>query len=460
MTIIQFVFRKCFLIIYFICLSFYQPVLAQSSTEDSTNSKRLAIGDRLPDELWNMALQVVNHPQGKKTITLSEYKDKLIILDFWATWCVPCIKSMPKLDTLQNEFSNDIIVVPITAELAEEVVTFVKKKGWKLPSVIENKSVEPFFPHGSIPHQVWIRDGKLIAEVGAESAKRENILTAIKDQPLRVIMKKEDVSFDLNLPLFYNGNGGELKDIKIRSIITPRIKAEIAGINRSANRILFYNAFASNLIYECVRDYIPYHGRYNRIIWEVPDSIKINLNGEAKDLTGYYEQDIEFLKWREENSYCYELMVHPELMLSKKELRSIMRSDLQRFFSLTKGIQFKIENRRMLAYSIVETGLQENNESLIKNDSPDKYFTLRDQPIEKLYMYVSAVLAEQEYPFTDFSPSTNANLSPSGKLVTVQIDKNDLTAEGIKNQLRNFGFDLNLSDHELAMLIIHPYIQE
>src|SRR5690606_33441091 len=79
--------------------------------------KPLQIGDTIPEALWHLPLQVVNHPEGKDTITLNDYRDtKLIILDFWATWCVPCIKSLGKLDSLQKQFGEELTVLPATYE--------------------------------------------------------------------------------------------------------------------------------------------------------------------------------------------------------------------------------------------------------------------------------------------------------------------------------------------------------
>ena len=47
--------------------------------------KALKIGDAIPEEVWSVPMQVINHPENKKNITLSEHKDKLVLLDFWAT---------------------------------------------------------------------------------------------------------------------------------------------------------------------------------------------------------------------------------------------------------------------------------------------------------------------------------------------------------------------------------------
>src|SRR5690625_1831729 len=87
--------------------------------------KPLQIGDTIPEELWNMPLQVVNHPEGKETITLNEYKDKLIILDFWATWCGSCISAFPKVKSIEKTFEKDLSVIPVTSQSHEKISSFL-----------------------------------------------------------------------------------------------------------------------------------------------------------------------------------------------------------------------------------------------------------------------------------------------------------------------------------------------
>src|SRR5690606_538187 len=77
------------------CLYAVKQVSAQQAEPAATavaDIKPLQIGDTIPEYLWQLPLQVVNHPKGQETITLNKHRGKLIILDFWATWCVLCLK--------------------------------------------------------------------------------------------------------------------------------------------------------------------------------------------------------------------------------------------------------------------------------------------------------------------------------------------------------------------------------
>jgi len=57
---------------------------------------------------------VIFKDENKKDINLAKYKGKLIILNFWATWCAPCREEMPSLDNLQSDNRlNNLKIFPI-----------------------------------------------------------------------------------------------------------------------------------------------------------------------------------------------------------------------------------------------------------------------------------------------------------------------------------------------------------
>ena len=52
-----------------------------------------------------------------KPLTLAAYKGKAVLLNFWATWCAPCVKEMPSLDKLQAEMNTDkFLVLPLSLD--------------------------------------------------------------------------------------------------------------------------------------------------------------------------------------------------------------------------------------------------------------------------------------------------------------------------------------------------------
>lgn len=182
-------------IFYYLLLILVLSLFQSAESYGQTAPASLQPGDTVPLELWNLPMQVVNQPGGEKSIVLNEYKGKLIIIDFWSTYCVPCIKSLYTMDTLQKKFYKDLVVLPVTDEPEEKIRSFIQKRGWQLPSVVSQSVLNAYFPHLTVPHQVWICNNKILAITSHNEATPGHI-QAILDKKKISLSRKRDIYLD------------------------------------------------------------------------------------------------------------------------------------------------------------------------------------------------------------------------------------------------------------------------
>ena len=74
------------------------------------------------------------------TTELSKYKGKVVILDFWATWCPPCIREIPNLKKIYSKFKDDdfeIISVALERKPREHAIKFVADNGMDWVHIID-----------------------------------------------------------------------------------------------------------------------------------------------------------------------------------------------------------------------------------------------------------------------------------------------------------------------------------
>lgn len=77
-----------------------------------------------------------------KTQDLKDYRGKVVLLNFWATWCPPCIKEIPSLNNLQKQFSKDEFIV-LSVDVGEElkdIQTFLEHVPAEYPVLVDTSS--------------------------------------------------------------------------------------------------------------------------------------------------------------------------------------------------------------------------------------------------------------------------------------------------------------------------------
>jgi peroxiredoxin len=102
-----------------------------------------------------------------KTWTFAELRGKVVLVNFWATWCPPCRKEMPDLETLYGRFgSKGLVVLGISDEEAAKVGPFIRERKISFPVLLDpgRKVNEEFVVEGIPKSFVYDREGKLVAQ--------------------------------------------------------------------------------------------------------------------------------------------------------------------------------------------------------------------------------------------------------------------------------------------------------
>lgn len=102
-----------------------------------------------------------------KSWTLSELRGKVVLVNFWATWCPPCRKEMPDLEALYSRFKGEgLVVLAISDEDAAKVRPFIAERQVTYPILLDpGRKVNDLFQVEGIPKTfVYDREGKLVAQ--------------------------------------------------------------------------------------------------------------------------------------------------------------------------------------------------------------------------------------------------------------------------------------------------------
>ena len=176
-------------IIFFILLSVSaSDALAQTRLDAS--SKQQTVLPQLPESVLNTEFQLL----GGKTLKISEYSGKVILINLFATWCIPCRIESPDLAKLYKEFKDrGLVVIELSTEDPKDSKEVVREWVWnfRLPYAVgwTTPDVAQTLMQGrsAIPQAFIIaRDGRMLKRyIGYDSTKtlshmREAVEEALK----------------------------------------------------------------------------------------------------------------------------------------------------------------------------------------------------------------------------------------------------------------------------------------
>lgn len=135
--------------------------------------------------------------------SLNTFADKAILLDFWATWCAPCIKAFDHLEALQKEFPDDLLVMTVTSEDEKRITQFLTKFETSLPIAIDNeRKISEAFPHRTIPHSVLIDKNGIIRVISSPNMITSDVVQRVVNQEdVKIAEKQEKLDFNPSEPL-------------------------------------------------------------------------------------------------------------------------------------------------------------------------------------------------------------------------------------------------------------------
>jgi len=114
-------------------------------------------------------------------VSLASLHDKVVLLDFWATWCGPCRKELPVLSLLEKTWAGKgLVVVRITNEPPEDVQAFLTRTHQSIPTLVNGDSVSKQFSVGGIPTLVLLDKTGMIVAYDVDVLSEADLTTRLK----------------------------------------------------------------------------------------------------------------------------------------------------------------------------------------------------------------------------------------------------------------------------------------
>jgi len=425
--------RKCFFFITGILL----PTIL--TIAQSTQIHRLTIGDTVPDITIGHILNYKS-PSAK----LSDFKGKLIILDFWSVHCGGCVEFLPHMDSLQSYFGGALQVITVntvaTTDNEDKVKSFIQKyrvrTGFPLnfPFIILDTLLDRFFPHRVIPHYVLIDSNLIVRAItGPNELTINNIQAIIKGENREMHREEDLIGFNPDIPLFVKGNLGENESEPFigRSILTGWREGDFPWIGQrrnDRNEITGFYMFDRSLSELLTNAYSNSGMSFakNRLVVNLDTTVNIDPLPN--------ESSFRYL-------YCYDLTIPPS---SFENLQKYLREDIEKYFHIL--VTKEIRSSKCLV--IRET------ENLSKSFSQSAQ-KIEDFENKTLHKFLRAYTIPQVISvLNSYSPLPIIDESKSAHLIDLDLPFDLSDTKALTMTLRKAGFEVREEERDLEMTVI------
>ena len=411
-----------------------------AATTSLAQNKALKIGDFLPESFWSTPLKTVNHPQ--KTIDLSEDKNKLILIDFWSTWCSACLINLPKIESLQQKFGNKIKILPVSSQDKAALEKFFSSPNGKrhnnMLSTYDDKKLHDLFPHAGVPFIIWIKDGKVFNSTDAGqlteqtinevlSGDKSSLQTIIQMDRARPLMLSEDYERQRNVQLLNYSffAKGQIPDIGAGGTYRKTASGKIHG--RQFTNVPLWSIYYP-IGYELIKqqDKMSFTGK--RIIINVnqPEQLMpIEKSDGSNDGTNLYNYEFIIPEQKSDSLYNY------------------MLEDLNRY----SGYTVTFEKRPVKCFVLVRTSTKDK----LATKGGEKRSTfplppsiLKNVPLKNMVNMLNGEIPIKELFIDETGYTGNVDLEVSGV--------RDIAT--LKKELQRYDLVLIVQERQVLMMVI------
>lgn len=409
--------------------------------------KPLSVGDTVP----SISFELLNYTQS--TAKLSEFKGKLIILDFWATGCSSCMALFPKMEALQRQYEGKLQIMLVNPRESTELIAartkHYRKYKYKpgtglswLPAINGDKRWIELFPHNAVPHHVWIDgQGKVIAVTSGTNATAKYIEQVLRGEKVDMMIRRNLGDFDIRKSGFFNTTHQTFKPFYYSGFLP--YNPDITGRSELIKRDTLAGMLKYTLINRSIIDL--YTAVYKKLVPRT--SFPVVLDTKNPDVYMRPKDNDALEAWELKNCFCYELSVPLD---KEKEMGKLMIEDLNRFLGNLYGIKGRLENR--MVKNVV---LRKNSGFRISTAGGDSRSAHTDGVKEWFNTPFASITSTFYLLYQNVSvPQVFADETGFNGKVDLKLTGDLSNFENLRRQLQEYGLELVIEQREMKCLVV------